>query len=146
VTSLAQSGSVRRHRWLWPIIVLLVGGALAIWGMQRESARMRAVESQIKQLCRNLAADVDLAGTLNPDNPTVDALAAAALRDVIDSPEKADIIHVKVTPGDMPGGGPVNAHATHTAMLLIGDEEILGMRIRCDDPDQPITVLGVWRP
>jgi hypothetical protein len=146
VTSLAQSGSTRRNRWLWPIIVLLVGGALAIWGMQRESARMRAVESQVRQLCRNIAAGIDLTGTLNPENPTVDALAAAALREVLDSPEKADIIRVKVKPGDTPGGGPVNTRATHTAMLMIGDQDVLGLRIRCDDPHQPIAVLGVWQP
>ncbi len=144
--SLGQTGVSPHRRWLLPAIVMLVGGALAIWGIQRENARLHAVETQIMRFCRSTAAGSNLEGAFNPGNPTLDSQVREALRSIIDSPDTADMIQVKVKPGDSATAGPASARATHTATIVIGDQELLGLRIQCADPGQPITVLGYWTP
>lgn len=129
-----------------PIVVLLVGGAIAFWGMTRETARMRSVEAQVQSIVRFVGEGRDLSGTLDPANPAAERLLIEQLKKAIGSPQTADIIRVRVTPGDTDRAGQAVRGGTHTAMLMIGDQEILGLRIHCDDPNKPITVLGYWTP
>jgi hypothetical protein len=129
-----------------PIIVLVVGGTIALWASRRETLRMNSVHSQVQAICRRVGDGADVAGLLNKANPTVEAVTLARLRDVIDSPEAADAVAIRVTPGDLPGAGTNMMPATHTAMLVIGDVERLALRVHCDDPDKPITVVGFVEP
>ena len=129
-----------------PAIVLVVGGAFAIWGIQRENARISAIETQIRRYCTQTAGKVNLEGAFNPDNPTLDTQVGEALRSIIRNKDDADAIRLNVRPGDADSADSALPRATHTATLMMGDQELLGLRIACDDPDQPITVLGMWTP
>jgi hypothetical protein len=137
-----------RRRWIVPLIVLAVGGALAYWGAQRETRRMWSIEQQVKSICRELAADRPLAGTLNPGNSAVERHTIEALRRAVDSPDAAEAISVRVVSGDAARdrGGTAMTPATHTAALMMGDLELLLLRIRCDDPAKPVVVLGYIEP
>ena len=134
------------RRWLWPAIVLLVAGAIAVWAMRREAARMAAVEQQVRDICIAIGEDRDVTGLLNRDNSAVEQQTLRELRGVIDSRETASVIRVRVTPGDTELAGPSATPATHTAMIMIGDQEWLGLRIRCADAASPITILGCFDP
>jgi hypothetical protein len=136
----------RYRRWLTPAIVIVIGGMLALWGMQRENARMAAIETQVLRLCRQSASGVDLTGAFNPGNRTVDAHIGEVLRRIVRTKEDADMLRVSVRPGDSSAAGSAQPQATHTAMLIVAGHEALGLRIACADPNQPITVLGYWVP
>ena len=129
-----------------PVVVLVVGGAIALWAMKRETARMRSVEAQVQTIVRYVGEGRDLGSTLDPGNPAAERLTIEQLKKAIDSPRTADIMRVRVTPGDTDRAGQAVRGGTHTAMLMIGDQEVLGLRIHCDDPNKPISVLGYWTP
>jgi hypothetical protein len=137
-----------RRRWIVPLLVLAVGGALAYWGVQREARRMQAIEQQVQSICRDIAAGRPVAGTLNAGNPAVERFTIETLRRVVDSPATADGLAVRVVTGDVDRdrGGSAMTQATHTATVLMGDVELLLLRIRCEEPDQPIVVLGFIEP
>jgi hypothetical protein len=141
-----QHGVSQHRRWLMPAIVLVVGGALAIWGIQRENARLSAIEDQVRRWCRHTASKIDLAGAFNPRNSTVDGQVGEALRSVIRTRDDADLVSIRVRPGDSETVGSISPRATHTATLAFDNQDLLGLRIECDDPTQPITVLGYWTP
>jgi hypothetical protein len=134
------------RRWLWPAIVLLVAGAIGVWAMRREAARMAAIEQQVRDICIAIGEDRDVTGLLNRDNSAVEEQVLRELQGVIDSRETATVIHVRVTPGDTDLAGPSAMPATHTAMIMIGDQEWLGLRIRCADATSAITILGCFDP
>lgn len=142
---LLMSGTARR-RWLWPAVVLLIGGAIAFWAARRETMRLSAIEQQVRDICRAIADGRDVTGTLNPDNATVERRTIQELRGVIHGPGALSIIRVRVTSGDSDRAGPTSTPATHTATIMIGEEKLLALRIRCDDATQPIVVLGYFKP
>lgn len=129
-----------------PMLVLVVGGTIAYWASQRETQRMRSVETQVRAICRRIGDGRDVTGQLNKANPTVEAITLKRLQQEINSPEAGDALVVRVTPGELPGAGMSMTPATHTAMLILGDVERLALRVHCDDPDQPIVVLGYVEP
>lgn len=139
-----------------PVVILVVGGAIASWASRRESQRMQSVETQVQAICRRIGDGRDVTGLLNKGNPTVEAITLKRLQRDINSPEAGDGVVVRVTPGEYDSGGgqgggqrgptSIMTPATHTAMLILGDVERLALRVHCDDPDQPIIVLGFIEP
>ncbi len=129
-----------------PAVVLVVGGAIAYWSSQRETRRMSSVQAQVQAICRKVGEGRDVTGLLNKGNPTVEAITLKRLQREINSPEAGDAVTVRVTPGELSGAGQSMTPASHTAMLILGDVERLALRVQCDDPDQPIIVIGYVEP
>ena len=138
----------RSRRWLFVALILLVGGAIAWWASARETRRLRSVEDQVQTICHDLAQNVDLTKRVNEKNPIVAERVLAEMRRVLSGRDDASLVQVKVISGDAraDGAGSVATPATHTAILHMGDVELLALRIHCDDPDKPIQVLGYVTP
>lgn len=131
-----------------PAIILLVGGAIAWWASAREAQRMKSVEAQTQALCTSLARGDDLTGRLNPRNHAVEERIVSEMRRVLAGRDDAALVQVKVVSGDSAIGptGSSAMPATHTAILHLDDVELLALRVHCDDPDEPIVVLGYVTP
>lgn len=137
-----------RRRWLMPVVILLVGGAIAWWASARETQRMHAVESRVKAICDSLAKGRELVGEVNPDNPAAESVVIDALRRAIGGRDDAELVQIRVVSGDTfseRAGSAANL-ATHTAVLHMGDVNLLALRVRCDDPNDPVLVIGYVVP
>src|SRR6185295_16167594 len=106
---------MNRRKWLWPAVVLIVGGSLSFWFAQRETRRMAAIEQQVHDVCRAVGDGRDVTGTLNRTTPAVERGTIQALQNVISSSDTASIVRVKVKPGDSELAGPSATRASHTA-------------------------------
>lgn len=137
-----------RRRWLMPVVILVVGGAIAWWASARETRRMHAVESCVKAICDSLAKGRDLVGEINPDNPAAESVVIDALRRAIGGRDDAELVQVRVVSGDTFGerAGSAANLATHTAVLHMDDVDLLALRVRCDDPSDPVRVIGYVVP
>ena len=131
-----------------PVVILLVGGAIAWWASARETQRMRSVEGQAQSICRDFARNQDLTGRLNAANPAIEQRVLEEMRRVLGGRDDADLVQVKVVSGDARADwtGSRSTPATHTAILHMDDVELLALRIHCDAPDKPIIVLGYVTP
>jgi len=138
----------RSRRWMIAALILLAGGAVAWWASARETQKMRSVEAQVQTICRDLAQNVDLTSRVNAQNPIVAERVLQEMRRVLSGRDDASLVQVNVISGDARAdrAGSVATPATHTAILHMGDVELLALRIRCDDPDKPIQVLGYVTP
>lgn len=127
-----------------PLMVVFVGGSLAWWGSTRETLRMQAIEQQVRAIIQGVAEGRDMTGRLNRDNPFIEQHVLERLAKLAPNPKEAEVISVKVTPGDTAAerAGSAATKATHTVILHIGEDELLALRVQCDDPTQPATVLG----
>jgi hypothetical protein len=137
-----------RRRWLMPVAILLVGGAIAWWASAREKQRMHAVESRVRAICDSLAKGRDLVGEINADNPAAEGVVIDALRRALGGRDDAELVQIRVVSGDTfseRAGSAANL-ATHTAVLHMDGIELLALRARCDDPNDPVKIIGYVVP
>lgn len=51
--------SVRRRRWLMPLVTVLVAGAIAAWSWQRQSRRAQTIQEALATLINDVCAGQD---------------------------------------------------------------------------------------
>jgi hypothetical protein len=129
--------SVRR-RLLMPMVILLVGGSLAVWASQQQSQRSRAIQQLIMGICETATRGGDVRMLLPTDSPVLDGPLAAALTDVCGGADIASI-DVTVRTGDMDG----SHGATHLAVISVLDVPRLAVRLR-DDDDGAAIIGFAW--
>jgi hypothetical protein len=143
-----EQGRLGRHRSrLWmALVILLAAGAVAFWGAGRETRRMTEIERVIGGLCRDVAAGRDVSARLKQMTPVDNPRLAQALQRACASQQGDAELQVDVVRGDYRDTGHFAGSATHTAMIRRGAVQLLGLRIKYNDPGKPITILGYWVP
>jgi hypothetical protein len=139
---MARSVSWRR-RLLLPLLILIVGGALAIWAAQRESGRIEAIERLATDLCRSAAAGSDLTHRLLTADPLLDGQLAPTLERICEplknNPQSLEVI---ASSGDAPGFS--DGSATHHAIIRIAGAERLTLRLVFEDDE--VLIVGYALP
>ena len=134
------------RRWLIPLIVLLVGGAIALWASSRETRRIQDIDQMITGLCHDIAAGSDVSARVDQATGAPNARLEAQLRQACSAPDALHSLDVHVTPGDYAQTGSFQGTATHTAIIRVAGIEVLGLRIRHNGFGKPIEILGYFKP
>jgi hypothetical protein len=134
-----------RRRWLMPVVVLVVGGAIAIWASQRDSMRTREVEREIVGLVRDVCDGKDAAAALHVPDPTVQAQVIAAIKKLCNEGD-ASVIAVDAAPGDVEAAGSFQGSATHVATIKMLDGRALGLRVQYGRDHKSLVILGYFVP
>lgn len=138
--------SSRRRRWLGPLVIVLVAGAIAWWAAQRETSHMREVEQMVLRLCRDSGAGRDVADSMTTESKVVAAQLAKRIREICPTLDDAMAVEVRVVSGDPSNAGSNHfiGTATHTAIIHIGDVDLLGLRINHQGDPGKIVILGYF--
>lgn len=137
----ATDAATVRRRWLMPLVILCVAGAIAVWASAREAAKIQEVEAAMRSLCRDVAAGLDGSAYFDPASDLLRERTAKLLRSTCPAPEMANVVDVVVRPGDLADAGQLQGRATHTATLSSGGVELLTLRVRYLGSDR-IYVVG----
>jgi hypothetical protein len=120
-----------RRRLLLPLLILIVGGALAIWAAQREAERLKTIRLLTAELCRSAAAGEDLTGRIPAFDPLLSGALIPVLRSVCeplrDDPRSLQVI---ASSGDAPGFS--DGLASHYAIIRIDGSDRLTLRFVFD--------------
>ena len=127
-----------------PLVILVVAGALWYFGARRDAQKMAEIRWHVQSLCEDAAGGREIASRLNNPSALVSEQIAAAIKDACDSPKALAALRVVVIAGDNKSYG--DGTATHTAILRVGEKDVLGLRIRYQDQGKPIEMLGFWPP
>ena len=121
-----QSPSLLR-RFRAPIILAVIAGVVVIFASRAESQRQRRLESFVRGMLADVAADRDLAARFNNTQPLIARRAMMQIRSILESnPHAADVIAVDVVPGDPSSASTASpSPASHTAILRIDTIELL---------------------
>jgi hypothetical protein len=131
--------SARRQRFITPIVILLLGGGLAIWASQRETERHRATQQMIMGVCETAMRGGDVSALLATENDLINETLGDAIAQVCAGAE-AGTVAVSVRPGD----GPGHSGATHVAMISVVGVDRLGLRLA--EGDGRSVIIGFWWP
>ena len=136
------SRSVWARRVIMPLIILAVAGVLAVWGSHRQEQQQREIRQFIVALLDDTRQGRELTPRLAASNQALAASLAVHLRTVVDRAGDTTPT-IEVTRGDTDAAGPVPEPGTHTALVSVGGEAVLGLRIAYD---RDIVILGYWLP
>lgn len=125
-----------------PLVILAVAGGLMLWQSHTRQEQIPAVRDFVEAVINDARAGRDLAPRLAADGSALAGPLSARLRDVLDRAGDRPVA-IAVTAGDTDQAGPAASGATHTAMLHVGDEPVLGLRIAHDR--RPV-IIGFWTP
>jgi hypothetical protein len=139
------------RRLAMPLLALLVAAGLLMWswwrgpGPQPVAGQSPEVLAFAEGLCADLRLGYDPAPRLAGTDPLIASrlrprLAEAAQR-AGGSPER---LRVVVAPGDGPGAGSAMGQATHTAVILVDGQEVLGLRLAAPGGNGPVAIIGFW--
>ncbi len=131
------------RRILLPIMILIMGGAVAIWASRQETQKLDEIRELVTDLCQDSARGLDLTSRL----PTADGLINRGLNSALEAvcrglDQDAQLLEVIVASGDGPDFS--DGAATHHALVSIGGVDRLGLRIAC--AEDRILIIGYWRP
>ena len=129
---------------MMPLFIVLVAGALWMFSAQRNAQSNAQVKQHVQTLCEDAAGGREIASRLNNPSALVSEQIAAAIKDACDSPKALAALRVVVIAGDNKSYG--DGTATHTAILRVGEKDVLGLRIRYQGQGKPIEMLGFWPP
>jgi hypothetical protein len=129
-----------------PLAILLIGGAIALWGVQRETKRSEEIRQTLLLLCRDIRAGNDVTQRIRLMSAAPDPLLMNALERASWSANSSDEFSIEVTPGDVEDNSAFAGTATHVAMIRVNGSNVLGLRIRHDGGDAPIKILGHFSP
>ena len=114
------------------MLILIVGGALAIWAARRESGRIEAIERLATDLCQSAAAGADLIGRVPAADPLLARQLAPVLKRICeplkDNPQSLEVI---ASTGDAPSFS--DGTATHHAIIRIAGADRLTLRLVVKD-------------
>lgn len=129
-----------------PLVILLIGGAIAVWSAARERYRSEVIRQQVAQLCQAAAEDEKLADRINPTSPAAARQIEQELKRVCTDLQAVSLLEIEVIPGDDESAGRSQGLATHRAVLRMGDVPLLGLRVQYRSENDPIIIVGSWRP
>ena len=141
----------RTRRFILPLLILIVGGALTIWATSRATKQAGQVEQLVLELCESAARGEDVAGQLASSDPVIVDQLQRSLGGVFAGyPELLGDIDLEVAPGDsarlgMGTDSLAPAVATHTVVISLGDQPRLGLRIMYV-ADNDIRLVGCFQP
>jgi hypothetical protein len=140
-----QNRSSVMRRVVMPLLVVIIAGAVLIWGRQSEESDLRDVEEAVRTLCEEVYRSP--AGGPLPNSARqmgVRSSLVDLIHQVFDDHDW-DQVRLHVQSGDTPapfGDG----RATHHAIIYISHQQRLGLRlVHRGGPDQ-VEVLGYWIP
>ena len=125
-----------------PLVILGVAGALVVWSSRRRETQQYEIHEFVAALLDDARNGRDLAPGLAGSHKALAAPLAVRLGDVIDRAGDTAMT-ILVSPGDTDAAGTLPSGASHTAMIHIGADPALGLRI---DHDRDIVIIGYWTP
>jgi hypothetical protein len=138
--------SARRRRLLFPLFILLIAGGIAAWNSYRETRRMEQIRQTILSLSEDIAQGRDVSARLDMLTPAPNPRLVEEFKSACGSPDLASSVDVKVTPGDLPDAGHFGGTGTHVATLRAGDVDLLYLRIKYDDTNGRVQIIGYRLP
>ena len=132
-----------RRRLLLPLLILIVGGALAIWAARRESGRIEAIERLATDLCRSAAAGADVTPRLLTADPLLARQLAPVLERICEPlKDSSQSLEVLASSSDAPGFS--DGSATHHAIIRIAGADRLTLRFVFED--EGVLIVGYALP
>ncbi len=139
------------RRLAMPLLALLAAAGVMMWSSWRgrpappATAPSPEVLAFAEGLCADLRLGRDPAPRLAGTDPLIASrlgprLAEAAQR----GGNHPDRLRVVVTVGDWPGAGSAFGQATHTAVVLVDGQEVLGLRLAAPGGNGPVAIIGFW--
>ncbi len=140
--------TTHRRRVFIPLVILAVAAAVWIITARQQKPQVEAVRQIVHRLCVDVAAGREQNNAVIQANRSLAGqVAVAELRELLaDRSDVMDSVSIDVTSGDHPDFSNAPLHATHTAMIGIGDSDALGLRVLHRDGAKDIVILGYWRP
>lgn len=134
-----------RRRFLMPIAVVLAAAAIAMWGWQAESQRVKDVEEYVFLICEDVANGRDPMPRLG----RLDPMLAKSMVDYLkvlcqDLPADLTGLEIVVHSGDSPETG--DGSATHTAMIRTNGKDKLELRIVHQSKGGDMGIIGIRWP
>lgn len=126
-----------------PLVILLAALVMMYWGSHREARKKFEIQQYVQRLCDDAASGRIIVDRLNNPNPLVASQTAEEMKDAW-TPSVVTSREINVNSGDVPQFNI--GTATHTAMLRVNGQDVLGLRILHQDEGGPIEILGYWRP
>lgn len=136
--------SVRRRRWLMPLVTVLVAGAIAAWSWQRQSRRAQTIQEALATLINDVCAGQDASIAMHASDPMVRSSIAGGIR-ALCTEDRAWALAIEVVPGDVEEAGSRRGDATHVATITGAAGRTLGLRIQ-DRGDQRFLIVGSFVP
>jgi len=134
--------STGSRRLVMPLVILIVGGSLAIWAAQRENQKLNDIRLFVTALCSDVARGDDVTARIQSGGYTVPGLEES-LHLVCDGlAEYPGLLTVVVEGGDTSGLG--NSLTTHHATIRVAEIDRLGLRLIVQGDD--IQIIGYWFP
>lgn len=138
----------RRSPWrrlIFPVLILLIAAVLWSTGQRSQTRDNEEVRRFVRELCMTVVSGRSIDTMLRDSTAQVREHLPGALDQILQPPLDAELteLRVEVEPGDHPDYG--NGTATHTAMIVINDVPMLGLRIKTGEPARPMRVLGYWK-
>jgi hypothetical protein len=133
-----------------PLVTLAAAGAIWLWASQETRRRNESVTRWAGELLHDVTADGEVE-SIEADPmiarqlvPALEELAAPGTSPA--GTGSAGALEFVVMPGDTGAAGPNPPQpATHTVVFRRGGRDLLGLRL-VNDGQNPITVVGFWRP
>lgn len=139
------------RRLAMPLLALLVAAGLMVWSSwrSRPAPPVTAPAPEVLAFAEGLGADLRLGRDPAPRLAGTDPLIASRLGPrLAEAARRAgagpDRLRVVVAPGDWPGAGSAMGQATHTAVILVDGQEVLGLRLAAPGGNRPVAIIGFW--
>ncbi|MCI0362544.1 MAG: hypothetical protein L0Y44_05610 [Phycisphaerales bacterium] len=137
--------SARRRRIiLMPLVVLMVGGAIALWSSARETKRNREIEQTISAVVRGVCTGADPASIVKTPDSFTQTAVTAAIRRLCETHDASTLL-VDAKSGDVQAAGSLEGSATHVVTVTTGSAS-LGLRIQHTGDPNAILILGYFVP
>jgi len=132
----------RKFQWVTPVIILLVAAGISWWSAKKESALEQHVRNEVIELIPLVRKNPTVIERMVVDpvlwSPVEKSLSEISINW---SGNSKDLV-VTVTTGDDPNYG--DGTATHVAMVDVGNQTTVGLRILCGGANEPLYIAGVW--
>ncbi len=129
------------------VVIVAVAGVIGVWGSRQKERQRRAVHDFVAALADDVQRGNDPAPRLRGTDRSLMPLVISRLEAVTalsgGTPAKFEI---ETMTGDTDAAGQVPAPATHTAILRVDGNDVLGLRLVHRDPPGDVVIIGYWTP
>jgi hypothetical protein len=133
------------RRLIFPLLIVGIAMAFALWTTQGGGAKGDVVERFIRQLCVDAAQGRSTRDQLALSDPTVAEFVDRRIADICAAQAgQTETIAIEVIAGDI-HPHPGSEIATHSALVGDGSVDMLGLRVSCNGSGA-VRVLGYWIP
>jgi hypothetical protein len=139
--------SNRRRVLVMPLIVLMVGCAVAWWSSMRLAEEREAVRGSVTRLVQDICNGTPVWLPIDPTAGAIGDLLVRELRRACAEAGSGSAIEVVVSVGDSPDAGRATGTATHTALIRERDSGRVMLVLRVNHGDRgAITIAGYLLP